>query len=131
MAANTFIPYDRRECLRELLMTGTARKDMLGHVNILDIVSTALRSGTPWTRKLVIQKLLADRIVGTDFINTRSEHMSQTLLHIDALSQQSKGTYIYHFLSLGHSADATDSIDRTALDLLQPDVPPFARALGL
>ena len=107
-------------------MTGTARKDALGHVNVLDIVATALRSGTPWTRKLIITKLLTDRIVGTDFINTRSEHLSQTLLHIDAQSTQSKGTYIAYFLSLGHSADALDNMDHTAL-FLQADAPQFAR----
>ena len=127
MAANTFITYDRRECLRELLMTGTARKDSLGHVHVLDIVAAALRNGTPWTHKLVITKLLADRIVGTDFINTRSEHLLQTLLHIDAQSPQSKGSYIAYFLRLGHSADAQDSMDHNALDLLQADAPPFAR----
>ena len=108
-------------------MTGTARKDALGHVNILDIVATALRSGTPWTRKLVITKLLPDRFVDTDFINTRSEHLLQTLLHIDAQSPQSKGSYIAYFLRLGHSADAQDSMDQNALDLLQADAPPFAR----
>ena len=127
MAANVFISYDRRECLRELLMTGTARKDALSHTNVFDIVSTALRSGTPWTRKLVITKLFVDRIVDADFITTRCEHLAQTLLHVDAQSKASKGSYIAYFLRMGHSADALDSMDHTALELLQADAPPFAR----